>query len=585
MCGIFAVIGQAEQREKVNDALATLRRRGPDDQGVLAFPRCTLGQTRLSIVDLTEKGHQPMQDAHERIAITFNGEIYNYKELRETLEKKGYIFTTQSDTESILKAYLEYGEECVEHLDGMFAFIIWDDRVKKAFIARDRFGKKPLYYAHHDGSLVLASEIKALKAYGISPKINPQGLDAFLALMYLPPSMTFFTNVHTLPPAHCGNVTDGTLTARCYWSLTKKEPVKSISYDEAKEETQRLLKNAVQKRMRADVEVGAFLSGGVDSTLITAYAQQHTPHPIQTFSLGYGSYINELPFADEAARTIGTNHHTLQASADLINELENVLAYFDEPHADSADLAQHMLSAFTSQKVKVALAGDGGDELFMGYGWYFQYHNRPKLITLKNMLFSNQFAEHIKSITVFPPHLRTYFMRVASEHPWSYAPLSVETLPRNSAHAINAYDLSTYLPGQLLTKVDRTSMMHGLEVRCPLLDHQLAEFVYQLPEAYKMSHTTGKIILKDLLAEVMPRTFVDRKKQGFGAPVRKWLSEPGMQGYVRNKFNNKMGPLYDHLDRDRVQEFVESTLRGGNQKNYYRVWVLLCLLLWCESHI
>lgn len=583
MCGIFAVVGNTINQDKVDAALSTLRRRGPDDMGSLAFSGCTLAQTRLAIVDLTLGGHQPMQDARAPHAITFNGEIYNYKELRRDLENKGHIFQSDSDTETILKAYTEYGERCVEHLDGMFAFALWDSEKKKMFLARDRFGKKPLYYATDaSGVLVIASEIKALIAYGIQPNIDPRGIDAYLALMYLPPTMTFFSNVHTLPPAHTATYEGNMLKTHRYWKLEEVSPL-TISYEEAKEETRRLFTAAVKKRMIADVEIGAFLSGGVDSTLITSYAQKMTDHPIKTFSLGYGDYINELPFADEAARVINTDHRTLQVHTVLIPELEALMAHLDEPHADSANLAQSVLSEFTSKHVKVALAGDGGDELFMGYGWYWAYHNRPKLITLKNSIFSNQMSEHIKSITVFPASLRKHLMRARIEGSNNLIPPSVAVMTTHDAHQINAYDLAMYLPGQLLTKVDRTSMMHSLEVRCPLLDSDLAMFAYALPLDYKIDKSTGKFILKDLLAEIMPRSFVDRKKQGFGAPVRKWLKEETMQKYVRGKFGNN-ARIFGHLDQERTQAFVQTTLSGNDQKSYYRLWVLLCLELWLETH-
>lgn len=583
MCGIFTVAGDNIDQTKVDAALLTLRKRGPDDSGKLTFAHCVLAQTRLAIVDLSPGGHQPMQDTGTPHAITFNGEIYGYKELRKQLEQKGHIFSTDSDTETILKAYTEYGEECVSHLDGMFAFALWDEEKERLFLARDRFGKKPLYYATGSaGELVVASEIKALIAYGIKPIIDPRGIDAYLTLMYLPPWMTFFSNIHTLPPAHTAVFKNGTLTTARYWKLEEKAPL-TISYHEAKEETRRLFDAAVQKRMIADVEIGAFLSGGIDSTLVTAYAAKYSTTPIKTFSIGYGDYINELPFAAEAAQVLGTDHYTKEVRTALIDVLEDVISYLDEPHADSANLAQSVVSGFAREKVKVALSGDGGDELFLGYGWYNAYWNRPKLITLKNALFSNQFREHMKSITVFPTSMRDSFLKSRVPGVRDYIPDDVRALSHNDTQTINRFDLSTTLPGMFLTKVDRTSMMHGLEVRCPFLDTALAEFAYQLPIEYKMSRTTGKIILKDLLAEIMPRTFVDRKKQGFGAPVRKWLQETHMHNYVTKKFLNDSA-LFQYLDQKKVQTFVRTTLAGDSQKEYYRLWVLLCLELWLAKH-
>jgi len=584
MCGIFAVVGNNIDQTKVDAALSTLRKRGPDDLGHLSLSGCTLAQTRLAIVDLSPGGHQPMQDAKAPHAITFNGEIYGYKELRKQLEAKGHVFASDSDTETILKAYTEYGEQCVAHLDGMFAFALWDEEKQTLFLARDRFGKKPLYYATGNaGELVVASEIKALIAYGIKPLIDPRGIDAYLTLMYLPPWMTFFSNIHTLPPAHTAVYKNGTLTTSRYWKLEEKAPL-TISKDEAQEETRRLFDKAVEKRMIADVEIGAFLSGGIDSTLVTAHAAKYATGKIKTFSIGYGTYINELPFADEAARTIGTDHRTREVTTALTDILEDVAKYLDEPQADSANLAQSVLSSFASEHVKVALSGDGGDELFLGYGTYFAYWNRPKLATLKNALFSNPLREHLRSITVFPETMRRGFMKESFDGARQYVHRDVTALKTTDAHAINLFDLTTTLPGMFLTKVDRMSMMHGLEVRCPFLDTELAEFAYRLPTPYKMSHHNGKLILKDILAETMPRTFVDRKKQGFGAPVRKWLQEDAMRSYVTKRFENTGSPLYTHLDRDTVQSFVRATQAGNDQKSYYRLWVLLCLELWLETH-
>ncbi len=583
MCGILAIAGKNIPQDKIASALGTLGKRGPDDSGMLAYPRCTLGHTRLSILDLSG-GHQPMQDAQKTAAITFNGEIYNYRELRQELEKLGHRFATNSDTEVILAAYKEWGEECPEHLDGMFAFALWDEKEGRLFMARDRFGKKPLYYARTaDGGIAVASEIKALFAAGIRGVLDPKGIDAYLALMYIPPWRSVYSNVHVLPPAHRAMFKNGSLATSRYWEIPM-HPL-SISYPEAKEEVHRLFTEAVKKRMVADVEIGSFLSGGVDSTIVTAYAQQFADHPLKTFSLGYGEHINELPFAQEAAHAIGTDHHTLQATSTLTTELEKMLAYFDEPHGDSSDFPQHLVSELAANKVKVALSGDGGDELFLGYGWYWSYWNSRKITRLKNAItLSNPFREHMRSITVFSERARAHLWKDPSSAVGA-EPLDqlVSNFPGNGIQKINRYDIEMYLPGQLLTKVDQASMMHSLEVRCPLLDYQLAEFAWNLPESFKTDRHTGKLILKDLLREIMPDTFVDRKKQGFGAPVRKWLSEEKMRAYVENQFA-KGAPVFEILREEPIRALIARTFAGQNPKNYYRVWVLLCLAIWMQKH-
>jgi asparagine synthase (glutamine-hydrolysing) len=581
MCGIIGIIGKDATGEALKGALETLSHRGPDDRGALSFPGAALGQTRLAIIDLSPGGHQPMTDTEKKIAITFNGEIYNYKELRAELEKLGHRFSTKSDTEVILKAYRQYGADCPKHLDGMFAFVIWDGEKQEAFMAKDRFGKKPLYYAHaSDGSFVVGSEIKALIAAGVKPVIDPEAIDMYLTLMFVPPWRTIYKNVHTFTGGHCALYKDGKLEVRQYWTLERK-PI-TMPYADAKEEVRRLFSDAVKKRLVADVEIGSFLSGGVDSTLVTAYAQKYADHPLKTFTLGYGDHIDELPFAKEAAEKIGTDHHTLQADATLTHELEAALSYFDEPHGDPASFPQHLLSRETAKYVKVALSGEGGDEMFLGYGWYFSYFHTSKLSRLRNMLFSNQYKDFIRQTTVFPHELRAKLWKDKSSLSREPIDLLVQNVSGSHMERIDLFDITTYMPGQLLTKADRMSMMHGLEVRCPFLDYKLAEFAFNLPERFKTDRGTGKLILKDLLAETMPRKFVDRKKQGFGAPVRKWLQEPSMRAYVELQF--KDARVYEFLSKDAIQRFITDTYANQSAKTYYRLWTLLCLEVWLRTH-
>ena len=415
MCGIIAIAGNKAgdiKEASLEAMLSCLSRRGPDDRGIVRFNGATIGQTRLSIVDIAG-GHQPMRDNSHSFTIVFNGEIYNYKELRLELEKKGHNFSTNSDTEVVLKTYIEYGEECPKYLDGMFAFALWNEETNELFIARDRFGKKPFYYTWIDNAFLGASEIKALFASGlVKGRVDPQAIDNYLQLMYIPPWKTVYSNIHTLLPAHAGIVKNGKLETWRYWQLENK-PI-DISYDNAKKEIKRLFDGAVKKRMIADVEIGSLLSGGVDSTLVTAYAQKYATYPLKTFSVGYENYINELPYAEQASKKIGTDHYTLQAKSELTHELEKVIEYMDEPHADSSNLSQHLISELASSKVKVALSGDGADELFMGYGWYWKYWNTSKIIQLKNILSSSQFKEHLKYVAVFSKKDRSQLWKDSS---------------------------------------------------------------------------------------------------------------------------------------------------------------------------
>ncbi|HVB19812.1 MAG TPA: asparagine synthase (glutamine-hydrolyzing) [Candidatus Paceibacterota bacterium] len=584
MCGIYSVVTKkGHLEEKSLDAmLASLSRRGPDDQGVLKFPHCTLGQTRLSIIDLSG-GHQPMRDNKRNTAITFNGEIYNYRELKKELESKGHHFSTNSDTEVILKTYIEYGNDCPKHLDGMFAFAIWDEEKQSLFMARDRFGKKPLYYAYDaERNLMLASEIKALFASGrLQGEIDPEALDNYLALMYIPPTRTIYKNVFTLLPAEYAVYRDGTLTKNKYWQLEYK-PI-HISYAGAKEEIRRLFTEAVKKRLVADVEIGSFLSGGVDSTLVTAYAQKFTDRPLKTFSLGYGDYRNELPYAEEAAKKIGTDHYTLQASEDLLEVLKESIAYFDEPHADSSDFPQSLLSKFAASKVKVALSGDGADELFMGYGWYQKHWHLSLRKHPVEKLFLNPFQGYLRHISIFNESERKRLWNDGN-HTEAFVSSKLAGSRLDPIAKINLFDLTTYLPGQLLSKIDRMGMMYGLEVRSPFLDHQLAEFVYNLPIEFKMNRNHGnKIILKDILSEIMPKEFVYRRKQGFGAPVKEWLKTEPMRSFAQSHLGDN-AVIFIYLKKEKVQKLLFSFYTDNDESVYYKIWVLLCLELWFQSH-
>lgn len=464
----------------------------------------------------------------------------------------------------------------------MFAFALWDEGKELLFIARDRFGKKPLYYAFDAvGNLTVASEIKAIFASStIKGELDMEAIDNYLTLMYIPPWKTVYKNIFTLAPAEYAVYQKGKLEKKKYWELEFKPA--SIEYGDAKEEIRRLFMEAVKKRMVADVEIGSFLSGGVDSTLVSMFAQKSINRPLKTFSLGYGNYRNELPYAETASKKIGTEHYTLQADEDLIHVLKDSLSYFDEPHADSSDFPQSLLSEFAAQKVKVALSGDGADELFMGYGWYNKHMNLSWKAHTFEKMFLNPFEGYIRSISIFSPSERKRLWG-KSTYVKEFLNSSVRNGSLNPIEKINIYDLTTYLPGQLLTKIDRMSMMHSLEVRSPFLDHTLAQFVYNLPIKYKMGRNENKIILKDILAEHMPKEFVYRKKQGFGAPVEEWLNTPQLKSLVLDKLGNE-ALIYAFLRKEEVQNIVNSFYGKGKKLLYYKVWVLLCLELWMESH-
>jgi len=585
MCGIFGIVGKKAKSytdKSLESALASLSKRGPDDKGVMKFSNCVLEQTRLSIVDISG-GHQPMKDNEKNIAIIFNGEIYNYKELKKDLENKGHKFSTNSDTEVILKSYIEYGHKCLDYFDGMFAFAIWDEDAQSLFLARDRFGKKPLYYAFdNDKNLICASEIKALFASGkIKGVLDYSAIDNYLTLMYVSSRKTIYKNIHVLAPARFAVWKNGKLTVSRYWELPRKP--EKIAYNEAKERIKELFEQAVEKRLIADVEVGAFLSGGVDSTLITAYAQAAMNRPLKTFSLGYGDYINELPYAEEASKKIGTDHYTLRAINDLAQELKKVIEYMDEPHADSSNFPQHLISAFASTKVKVALSGDGADEFFMGYGWYQKHWHLPFRERLKQQIFSDPFEGYLKNISIFSAEEKKKLWQ-SKIRPDADIFTKEPIKSADPITKINDFDITTYLPGQLLSKIDRMGMMHSLEVRSPFLDYKLAEFVYGLPTEYKMNKYENKIILKDILSEIMPKEFVYRRKQGFGAPIAQWLKTKEFEALLRETVGNTQSQMYSFLNPSYPQELITAFYNGKDEKVAYKLWVLLCLELWLIFH-
>lgn len=588
MCGIITVVSKKRSPDaRLADAmLKTLRFRGPDDARTKTVGPCVLGQARLSIVDIAG-GVQPMSDTRLPLTLVFNGEIYNFLELRKELENEGHTFATRSDTEVILQAYSAWGPKCVEKLDGMFAFTIWDERTQSLFIARDRFGKKPLYYTHlHDETLVLASEIKALFATGkIKGQIDPVALDAYLALMYVPPDRTIYSNIHTLPPAHYAIISypDMTVNPIRYWSL----PIEKCTdtYDEAKQKIQTLLTNAVRRRMIADVEIGSMLSGGVDSSLVSIEASTQSSKQLKTFSIGYGKHNDELPYAQKVSNLIKSDHHAFTITESAHKELRTILTYLDEPHADSSNFPQHILSQKIAEHVKVALTGDGADEFFMGYGWYWKHKHLPFLMRWYEKLFSNPFEGFMKRAQIFSPQERRNLFKDKNVQRASLIPTSIKDARVDPITKIGLWTTSVYLPGQLLSKIDRTSMLHSLELRSPFLDTALATYAFNLPFEYKCdpSKNVGKVILKDILGKYMPADFVHRRKVGFGAPMHAWLKSPEFTDLIQTYLKSPTAYIYRYLDFNTTQNellrFSES-VRGSELK----VWTLLCLALWLDIH-
>lgn len=606
MCGINLYIHKdhgpkQNSVERMNDSLT---HRGPDASGILQLGSCCLGHTRLSIIDLTT-GSQPMSSADNRYHISYNGEIYNFRELRRELETLGHHFRTTSDTEVILMAFDVWGSNCLDRFRGMFAFAIWDSRASQLFCARDSFGEKPLYYAiTPDRAIAVSSEIKGLLASGlIEPELDMTAIDAYLAFGYIPPDRTVYANVHTLPGGHYLTWQDGKIDIIRYWQPCFAKC--SMDTQEASEHLHTLLERAVERQMVSDVPVGAFLSGGLDSSTIVALMQQQSSQPIKTFSVGFGQWINELPYARTVARRYGTDHYEVDLGTPAVAELLDRMAeVYDEPFADTSNIPTFLLSEFARQQVKVVLTGDGGDELFGGYAWY------PPLAAAERMNCSYPawVALRIMSKVLRDrmPGLKTMSVAagLSARYPdaWSRCLMSnmhFKEYERNSLWGKRAndterylsgeafhpasivkgidrgfhFDLTSYLPGDILVKVDRAAMANSLETRAPFLDRDVAEFAMSLPADLKATEKETKIILRRACSHLWPEELHGLKKQGFGSPVNIWLALPEVKKVTDRIF----------ADGSHLRKLLPGVHERHGQGCDYQTWILLTLGLWLEK--
>jgi asparagine synthase (glutamine-hydrolysing) len=606
MCGISGIIGikSSEDTKAIERMVASLAHRGPDGHGILNLGECQLGHTRLSIIDL-EGGVQPMKDASGRYAITFNGEIYNYQELREELLKKGHRFNTHSDTEVIMSAYVEWGARCLDRFRGMFAFAIWDTKKRTLFAGRDLFGEKPLYYAMAPtGALLIASEIKALLASNlIVPHLSLVSVDAFLAFGYVPPDRTIYENVRTLPPGHYLERDDHGVRITRYWQA--RFDTQQITMDDAAVRMRELLQQAVQRQMVADVPVGAFLSGGHDSSTIVALMQQLTSQPVKTFSVGFGEHINELPYARAVAEHYHTEHHEIDLGTPPVAQLLQTMAeVYDEPFRDASHIPTYLISQYARRNVKVVLTGDGADELFGGYAWYPLFAKSTEVsaswimwLVLRSVsrLVGNRvqsldrysraigiasrtpqpWARYIKEISVANESRRSWWegQSLASS---PYYPGEYYLPPAGTAgmDEVLHFDLMSFLPGDILVKVDRAAMAHGLETRAPFLDRDLVEFSLSLPSVLKVKNGETKVLFKRALKQYWPSILHKRGKQGFAAPFQAWLEFPEVKILLKRIF----------ADGSRLRELLPGVRPEQQHVRNYETWNLLTLGLWLERH-
>jgi asparagine synthase (glutamine-hydrolysing) len=625
MCGIAGVIEPetamsfAERREVAGRMCRAIEHRGPDDEGFHIDGGVALGMRRLSIIDLFT-GHQPISNEDGSIWIVFNGEIYNFRELRHELVARGHTFQTETDTEVIVHLYEDDGEACVERLRGMFAFAIWDSRDRKLFIARDRVGIKPLHYWQSGDTLIFGSEIKSILQHPkVAREINLQAISDFLSFNYVPGPATAFRGIHKLPPGHTLTFKDSRLTTQRYWDFNyperaASEPVRDESY--YLERLQELITESVRLRLISDVPLGAFLSGGIDSSTIVATMARLMDRPVKTFSIGFSeSSFNELDHARLAARHLCTDHHEFVVTPDVCNLVEEVIWHHDEPFADVSSIPTYIVSKMAREHVTVVLSGDGGDELFAGYERYLIDRDRevfervpgfirrnvlmrasrllPRSAYGKNFLHHIALepdARYIDSISYFNDGkkedlLASDFRRALGTYDSGEAFKRIYAAPlsRERIDHLLYLDSKTYLPGDILTKVDRMSMAHSIEARVPLLDHKLIEFVQAIPARLKLREKTTKHILKRAVRNLIPPEIIDRPKQGFDVPIKKWLNDE-----LRDLLNDT---LTDSRTRQRGyfnQCAVEAILdehRRGRRDNSRHLWGLLTLELWHRAFI
>jgi asparagine synthase (glutamine-hydrolysing) len=610
IAGFYLREGQASL-STVRSMCDQIRHRGPDDEGYHVEGGCAIGMRRLSIIDLST-GHQPMTNEDGSVWVVFNGEIYNYQELRRDLLTRGHRFATNSDTETLVHLYEEQGAAGLQHLRGMFAYAIWDAQRRRIFLARDRFGKKPLYYAVLPEGLYFGSELKCLRAAGVPSEIDAEALRLFFQFTYIPEPLSCFRAVRKLP-AGCWMTydPDGTIRQGRYWQYPT--PVAETPTDFSEADTCARLREkfdeSVRIRMIADVPLGAFLSGGIDSSSVVSSMALASPEPVRTFSIGFEeSAFNELEYADMVARQYHTDHHEIMVRPDAVDLISRLVRHFDEPFGDSSAIPTFIVSEFAVRHVKVALSGDGGDELFAGYDRFQALEKLRKLDRVPQAFrtFISWTADRLPYAAYGKNYLHMLSRSTALERyfesnfaPWYLRQELLQNnwmLPCDSAYLMRSlagfllpgnadllsqalfFETTQNLPGDMLVKVDRMSMANSLEVRCPLLDHELGEFAAGIPNAWKIKNGQGKYILLRALGGRLPRPLLNRKKMGFGVPISLWF-----RGALRTF-------LWDHLTSTSFTgrgivspPFVRHMLAehdAGRRDNSHWLWSLLMLELW-----
>jgi asparagine synthase (glutamine-hydrolysing) len=622
VCGIAGVVGSADQiidTAEVHRMCETIIHRGPDEEGIYAKGSVGLGMRRLSIIDLSG-GRQPIHNEDKSLWIVFNGEIYNFPELRLELEARGHTFYTHSDTEVIVHLYEEMGVDCVKKLRGMFAIALYDERKQSLFLARDRLGKKPLYYARHNGCLYFGSEVKAILA--VAPElaeVNPEGILQFFYFGYIPDPHSAFRKIRKLPPGHLAEYRHGEIKEVQYWDVPAYGAHDPGSDEDCLNEMEQGLAEAVRIRLISDVPLGALLSGGVDSSIVVALMARSSSDPVKTFSIGFSKAdFNEAEYARAIAERFGTDHHELVIDPNISETLNQLTRMMEEPFGDSSMIPTYYVSRLARQHVTVALSGDGGDELFAGYDRYIvnyerrrydvvpawlgalyrdhMYRRLPSSVKAKRLSWNLTLSSrdrYLDSISFLPAlhRERALFSDdfVSGALQWgnpfrqfqNYHDQAPATDPLSRLMYL---DMKTYLTADILTKVDRMSMATSLEMRCPILDHVFVEWAVGLPVKYKFRNDTRKFMLKKLAERLgIPRALLERPKQGFSMPLVHWMRDELKDGLLQLLLEPRTLQR-GYFDPRSIRVVMDEHFRG--RRNHAGVlWMLLILELWHRNFL
>ena len=616
MCGIAGIVrwnGSPIPEHEIRGMCSAIVHRGPDDEGVYLGDGVALGMRRLSIIDL-EGGHQPICNEDGSVWIVFNGEIYNYRELRHGLEQRGHVFRTDSDTETIVHLYEDSGPRCVDRLRGMFAFAIWDERKRQLLLARDRLGIKPLYYAERDGELVFASELKPILQLPHVPRAVDWGAAHHLFTSLSTPSdRSIVEGVAKLEPARTAvaSRTSPRLRIEKYWDI-HFAPNERASEGELVEQLRHLLTESVNLHQVSDVPVGAFLSGGLDSSAVVALMSKPAAGRLKTFSIGFAeSGFDELPQARQVAAQFNTEHHDVVLRPDAVQIVEDLTWYLDEPFGDTSAIPTYMVSRLAAGHVKVVLSGDGGDELFAGYDKYVveererQRDRIPEALRaiaghigrlMPHGMTGRQFLRHLRlsgakryldASTMFrDDEMRSLFRSDAYRQ--MHRNVVAEPLDQLRGYnedwlsAVQYRDLHTYLPLDILTKVDRATMAHSLEARPPLLDHRLAEFAATIPARYRLRGGTTKYLFKQAMRGILPDGIIDRQKHGFAVPLAAWL-RGDLAGFARDLLLSSACRDRGVFETAHVERLLALNARGRDLD--LQLWTMLSFELWCQRFL